>query len=166
MLVEKLALALAVAAMQRYGAAPQIILAHAVLFVALLLQWHFCPYACLMLDTLQRVSLYALLATCYVLTVPALDSILQRGALPHPSLLYSALAVAGLINISLVALFVYAMVIEGRRTALTVLDKDGKGHVTWCDVKAFAVGLAPGCLPVQCIGRGGRGAKRPGVAQA
>ena len=175
MLVEKLALALAVAATQHYGAALQVVLAQAVLFVALQLQWLFCPYACRMLDTMQRRSLFALIVTCFTLMAPALDGLMQPslGGLPRTWVLYSALAVAGVVNLVVVALFLYAMALEGRRMALAVLDKDGKGHVTWGDVKAYAVGLAPGCLPVQspCLGGGGlcarrRAAKPQGVIEA
>ena len=158
-LFEKLALALAVVAMQRYGAAPQVIVAHAVLSVSLLLQWHYSPYACRMLDTMQRRSLYALIATCFTLMAPALDGLMQlsQGGPPHAWVLFSALAVAGLINLAVVGLFAYA--------------KEGKGHLTWGDVKSYALALAPGCLPAQspCLGGGGaqrRGAQPRGAAEA
>ena len=74
---------------------------------------------------------------------------------------------------AVLALFLYAMALEGHRKALSVLDKEGKGHVAWGDVKAYAAGLAPaGCLPVQLPCLSGvapaqqRAAKQLGLAEA
>ena len=76
-LIVKLSLAFAVAATLRFGAAPQVLAAHAVLFVELLLQALFEPYACAALDRLQTASLCALLVTCFALMAPALNGLVQ-----------------------------------------------------------------------------------------
>ena len=54
----------------------------------------------------------------------------------------AALSVAGALNLAMVAVFLYHLVHEGRRVVVFALDKDGKGHVTLADVKAFLEGVA------------------------
>ncbi|KAI8472269.1 MAG: hypothetical protein J3K34DRAFT_504194 [Monoraphidium minutum] len=170
LLLEKLALALVVTATQRFGAPSQVLAALGAFFVFLLVQSSCHPYGCIMLDTLQATSMFALSGTTFALMMPALDGVMAPsiGADPARSaaVTASALALMGLLNLAAVAAFLGAMALEGRRMFVATLDREGKGHVTWADVRGFAHTSLPGwaagalapCLgppPVGAVARGG-----------
>lgn len=116
-----------------------------VIFVALLLQLWCRPYAHAPLNRLQVASLVVLVATTFALMAPALNEALAPwlGADSPQSVgvTAAALAFAGVLNLGVLAAFVRALVIEGRHLVVSALDKDGKGHVTLSDVRAYAAGL-------------------------
>ncbi|KAI8467434.1 MAG: hypothetical protein J3K34DRAFT_523752 [Monoraphidium minutum] len=167
LLVEKLVLALSVTATQRFGAPSQVMAAQCTFFLSLILQGNCHPYGCRMLDTLQSGSLYALTGTAFALMMPALDSVLAPSIGADPSrstaVTAAALGLMGLLNLSVVGVFIYAMALEAKRMVVTTLDRDGKGHVTWADVRGFAhakvppriAGLLRPCLGPPPAGGGG-----------
>jgi hypothetical protein len=163
-LLEKLALAMVVTAMQRFGAAAQIFAMLCVVFVSLLLQITCQPYGCRMLDTLQRGSLYVLNGTCLGLLLAALAKDVVASPDQADAVVQGALATTGVLNAGLVACFAYAMALEGRRMALATLDTDGKGRVTRRDVWEFVVRAVPPRL-LRCITCGAH-ANRAGTATA
>ena len=125
--------------------APQVLSAQCVLFLALLLQLWCRPYACQLLNRLQVLSLVVLMGTAYALMAPALNQGLVPGLAADSqqsvAVTAAALSVAGALNLAVVAAFLYHLVQEGRRMVVSALDKQGKGHVTLADVKAYFVGV-------------------------
>lgn len=122
------------------------------------------PYGCRMLDTLQRGSWYALTISCFALMAPALDGILNtalNSGVSSDGVMAAALGIVGLLNVAVVGVFLYAMVLEGRRLALATLDRDNKGHITWRDIKAFVRDCLPEGWWCGC-GCGGGGAEDDG----
>lgn len=93
-----------------------------------------------MLDTLQAASLAGLTGTSLALMAPALHQAaapgLGGGSQPSVAVTAVSLVAAGALNLGVLAAFFYALALEGHRALLLAFDKDGKGRVTWADVRA------------------------------
>ncbi|KIZ04125.1 hypothetical protein MNEG_3835 [Monoraphidium neglectum] len=145
LLLEKLLLSLAITVTTRYGAPAQVLAGHCVIFVALMLQVKCRPYGCQMLDRLQGTSLYALVGSCFALMMPALDSILTGDGLVSQSsaVTGASLAIAGVLNVGVVLLFLCALYLEGRRMVVSAMDADGDGKVAVWEVLDWVAARLP-----------------------
>jgi hypothetical protein len=103
-----------------------------------LLQITFQPYACKMLDTLQRASFHVLQITLFLLMVSALagaGGIMDLAYDSSQSFTLNILPVIGVINGMLLVLFVYCFYLECKRFALHVLGRSRDEQLTWGDLR-------------------------------
>lgn len=145
LLLTKLAIIVVLTAARRFGAAPQILAVEFVLLISLATHMLCRPFNCRMLQTLQSMSLVVLVFTTATLMVPALDGLIAPsvGQPPSDTAMWVGLGFTALLNFAVVAVMLYAFIFELRRFAIDTIDKDGKGRLTWADLKAFVKGNAP-----------------------
>lgn len=161
-LLEKLAMVLAITLLRRYNATLQVLASLIIIWVATVLQITFRPSRCMMLHTLQRASFYVLQLTLFLLMLSSLEDMARtRGVV------LATLAIAAGFNAALVALFLYAFIMEARRLLLG-MNFDAKNwwqaivrkavHTLCCSMQqggpAAAAAPPGGAAPRQWAGQG------------
>ena len=136
-LLEKLALALAVTLLQRRSAATQALAALAVVAAAAALQAALRPMGCARLHALARASLLALQATLFLLLAASIEE------LATPRLATGAVVAAGLLNLAVIAAFAAAFFAEARRMLRAAAGKRKGERLTLRDVRGALAGRPP-----------------------
>ena len=117
-LVEKLLMVLVITLLQRWSATVQVLASLMIIWVATVLQMTFRPSGCNLLHTLQRSSLFVLQVTLFLLMLSSLSEVSSR------AVILVALCVAAVLNLGLVAMFLYAFGLEVRRLVMVTAGKD------------------------------------------
>ncbi|WIA16706.1 hypothetical protein OEZ85_013362 [Tetradesmus obliquus] len=127
-LLENCLLTMLLVLLQSQPAALQVLVAMAVIFLETVVHVTLQPYACRMLDSLKRLSVFSLMATLFLLMLVSLSSLDEQDKV-------NAAAMVGIIFINCVVLLahLWACGREVWRWAIVSWDKDGKGHLTWQD---------------------------------
>jgi hypothetical protein len=116
-----------------------------------------------MLDSLQRASLYVLGLTLLLVTMLTLGSNSDPYSMASRSTHLAVLPLILVLNLVLMGLFVVCGILEARRLALHVLDRDKKGKVTCGDVWWFVNARLLPCLP--CTKSGSQATSVPAASQ-
>jgi hypothetical protein len=90
----------------------------------------FQPYACRMLDTLRRVSVFGLMATLFLIMLVSLSQFEQQDRVN-----VAAMGAIVAINICVLLLYLWAAFSEFVRWVRSLLDRDNKGYVSQEDVQ-------------------------------
>ena len=89
------------------------------------------PFACRMLETLSKSSLYVLQGTLFLLMMSSIEEISTTATKTV------AIVLILVLNIGLVLLFLWRLFMELRVTLVSTLDTDGDGKVSWSELKAY-----------------------------
>jgi hypothetical protein len=94
------------------------------------LQMTFQPYACRMLDTLRRVSVFGLMLTLFLIMLVSLSQFQQQERVN-----IAAMGAIVAVNCCVLCLYLWAAFSELVRWVRSLLDKDNKGYVSKQDVQ-------------------------------
>ncbi|KAF6254191.1 hypothetical protein COO60DRAFT_1542740 [Scenedesmus sp. NREL 46B-D3] len=130
LLIENCLLTLLLVLLQGQPPALQVLCAMAVIFIEAVLHVTFKPYACRMLDTLRRVSVFGLMATLFLIMLVSLSQFEQQDRVN-----LAAMGAIVAVNCCVLCLYLWAAFSELVRWVRSLLDKDNKGYVSKQDVQ-------------------------------
>lgn len=165
-LLENCALTLLLVLLQSQPATLQVLVAMAVIFIEAVLHITLQPYACRMLDTLRRISVFGLITTLFLIMLVSMNEFEDQQRL---SIVAFSLIV--IINVGVLGVHVWACGMELKRWMLFVLDTEGRGYLTWADLRAFLLSNVFVCgargqrRRAQAAAAAGMGASRCGPPQ-
>eukprot|EP00878_Enallax_costatus_P031290 GHUV01034207.1.p1 GENE.GHUV01034207.1~~GHUV01034207.1.p1 ORF type:complete len:450 (+),score=55.81 GHUV01034207.1:206-1555(+) len=129
-LLQNCALTMLLVLLQSQPAVLQILVALAVIIIGLILQITYKPYVVAMLDTLRKLSAYALMVTVFCMALVNVPEFEERQALPLVVLVVIATS-----NIAVLAVHLWAMLHELRRWILYEMNASGRKRFTWGDLQ-------------------------------
>jgi len=90
------------------------------------------PYACNMLDTLRRISVFGLFITLFLIMLIALSELANQ-----PNLPLAAVCLMVIVNFGVLGVHLWACGLETHRWLLFVLDRENRGYITAQDFTFF-----------------------------
>lgn len=90
------------------------------------------PYACNMLDTLRRISVFGLFITLFLIMLISLSNLADQTRLPIAAILLMII-----VNVGVLGVHVWACCLELHRWLVFLLDRENRGYITAQDLSHF-----------------------------